>query len=68
MKAVIRHRYGSPDVLELADVDKPLVSDDGVVVRVRASSLNSGDLDYLSRSTPTDWPARVRPEDGARSA
>ena len=47
MKAIVRRIYGSPDVLELKDVDMPLVGDDGVLVRVRAASLNAADLDYL---------------------
>jgi NADPH:quinone reductase-like Zn-dependent oxidoreductase len=47
VKAIIRAEYGSPDVLELADVDVPVVGDDGVLVRVRAASLNAADLDYL---------------------
>lgn len=40
MKAVIHHSYGSPDVLKLADIEKPTVSDDGVLVRIHASSVN----------------------------
>jgi NADPH:quinone reductase-like Zn-dependent oxidoreductase len=47
MKAIIRHQYGSPDVLELKELIKPVVKDDDVLVRVHAASLNSGDLDYL---------------------
>jgi NADPH:quinone reductase-like Zn-dependent oxidoreductase len=47
VKAFVRGRYGAPDVLELQDVDKPVVKDSEVLVRVRASSLNQGDLDYL---------------------
>ena len=47
MKAIVRSRYGSPDVLELKDIDMPVVGDDGVLVRVRAASLNQADLDYL---------------------
>jgi NADPH:quinone reductase-like Zn-dependent oxidoreductase len=47
VRACVRYLYGSPDVLKLQDIDKPVVKDDGVLVRVRASSLNSGDLDYL---------------------
>jgi NADPH:quinone reductase-like Zn-dependent oxidoreductase len=47
MKAIVRQVYGSPDVLELRDVDRPAVGDDGVLVRVRAASLNAADLDYL---------------------
>ncbi len=47
MRAFIRDEYGSPDVLELREVDKPTVHDDEVLVRVRAASLNQADLDYL---------------------
>ena len=47
MQAIVRDTYGSPDVLELKDVDMPVVGDDGVLVRVRAASLNQADLDYL---------------------
>ncbi len=47
MKAIVREEYGSPDVLELRDIDMPVVKDDEVLVRVRAASLNQADLDYL---------------------
>lgn len=40
MKAIVHHRYGSPDVLELQEIDKPIVTDDEVLVRVHAASLN----------------------------
>jgi NADPH:quinone reductase-like Zn-dependent oxidoreductase len=40
MKAVVHHKYGSPDVLELQEIDKPVAADDEVLVRVRAASLN----------------------------
>lgn len=43
MKAVVRNRYGPPDVLELQEVEKPELSDDGVLVRVRACSVNRVD-------------------------
>jgi len=47
MKAIVRSVYGSPDVLALNHIDKPVVGNDGVLVRVRAASLNAADLDYL---------------------
>ena len=47
MKAIVRDRYGSPDVLELRDIEMPVVKADEVLVRVRAASLNQADLDYL---------------------
>lgn len=34
MKAVVQDAYGSPDVLALRDIDKPVVADDEVLVRV----------------------------------
>lgn len=44
MRAIVQDAYGSPDVvLTMADVDEPVVGDDGVLVRVRAASVNAGD-------------------------
>lgn len=40
MKAIIQERYGSLDVLEFQEIDKPLVGDDEVLVRVRAASVH----------------------------
>ncbi len=51
LKAVVCHRYGSPDVLELQEVDKPVVKDDKVLVRVKAASVNPVDL-HLIRGHP----------------
>jgi NADPH:quinone reductase-like Zn-dependent oxidoreductase len=42
MKAIVRDRYGSADVLELKDVAVPEVGDDEVLVRVRAAGLDRG--------------------------
>jgi NADPH:quinone reductase-like Zn-dependent oxidoreductase len=43
MKAIVRNTYGSPDVLELVEIDKPDPPDDEVLVRVRAVSVNPAD-------------------------
>ena len=40
MKAIIQERYGSPDALELRDVDPPTPGEGEVLVRVRAASLH----------------------------
>ncbi len=40
MKAIVYTKYGSPDVLHIQDVEKPAPSDDQVLVRVHAASLN----------------------------
>ena len=51
MKAIVQARYGSPDVLQLKDIDKPVVKDDEVLVRVRAAAVNIGDW-HLLRGVP----------------
>ncbi|MGI5413232.1 NAD(P)-dependent alcohol dehydrogenase [Streptomyces chartreusis] len=43
MKAVIQDRYGSADVLEFRDVDRPVPTADEVLVRVHAASVNAYD-------------------------
>jgi NADPH:quinone reductase-like Zn-dependent oxidoreductase len=40
MKAIVQERYGSADVLELREIDRPTAGDDEVLVRVRAASLH----------------------------
>lgn len=55
MKAIVQDRYGSADVLELRDIDKPGIGVDEVLVRVRAAGVHAGDwhlmagLPYLVR-------------------
>ena len=50
MKATVYDRYGLPDVLQFKEVDKPVIKDDEVLVRVCASSINSWDWDLLKGS------------------
>lgn len=52
MKAIVRYQYGSPAVLELREIDKPILRDQDVLVRVRAASLNADDLEYLYGRSP----------------
>ncbi len=48
MKAITQDRYGSPDVLELTEIDPPIVDrDDHVVVRVHAASANPLDWHFI---------------------
>jgi NADPH:quinone reductase-like Zn-dependent oxidoreductase len=61
VKAVVRERYGAPDVVRIVDVPKPELTDDRVLVRVRASSVNRGDWYFL---TGTPW--FMRPMVGLR--
>jgi NADPH:quinone reductase-like Zn-dependent oxidoreductase len=42
MKAIVQDTYGSPDVLQLRDIDKPEIGDDEVLVRVHAAGVDRG--------------------------
>jgi NADPH:quinone reductase-like Zn-dependent oxidoreductase len=56
MKAIVQDDYGSPDVLELKEVDKPTIKENDVLVRVHAAALNAGDH-FSMRGSP--WLARL---------
>jgi NADPH:quinone reductase-like Zn-dependent oxidoreductase len=61
VKAVVHHRYGGPEVLELVELEKPAPAEDEVLVRVRAASVN-----------PADWYSMTglvvaRPQSGLRA-
>jgi NADPH:quinone reductase-like Zn-dependent oxidoreductase len=56
MKALVRHRYGGPGVVQVEEVERPTLEDDGVLVRVHASSLNKADWHDLR-----GWPRLMRP-------
>lgn len=47
MKAIVYQRYGPPEVLELREVAKPVVGDEGVLIRVRAASVNPYEWHYM---------------------
>lgn len=47
MKAIVYNSYGSPDVLELKELEKPKPSEDQVLVKIHAASLNFGNLVLL---------------------
>jgi NADPH:quinone reductase-like Zn-dependent oxidoreductase len=47
MKAIVQVNYGSPALLQLRDIDNPVVKDDEVLVRVRAAAVNIGDWHLL---------------------
>ena len=48
MKAMVYHKYGSPDVLKMEDIQKPIPGDDEVLVKIKAVSINSWDWDALT--------------------
>jgi NADPH:quinone reductase-like Zn-dependent oxidoreductase len=51
MKAVVYHKYGSPNVLKLEDVQKPTPQDNEVLIRIYAASAAAGDW-HLLRAKP----------------
>jgi NADPH:quinone reductase-like Zn-dependent oxidoreductase len=55
MKAIRFCEYGSPDVLKLEDVEKPVPNDDQVLIKVRAASLNFIDPGLMRGP----WPLRL---------
>jgi NADPH:quinone reductase-like Zn-dependent oxidoreductase len=48
MKAMVRHAYGPPDLLQLEEVKTPSPGDGELLVRVRAASLNLGDWELMT--------------------
>ena len=63
MRAIVQDRYGSADVLRLAEIDRPPVGANDVLVRMHAASLHIGDwhlmagLPYMVRVTGLRGPA-----------
>ncbi|MEA1997597.1 MAG: NAD(P)-dependent alcohol dehydrogenase [Gemmatimonadota bacterium] len=56
MKAIIQSGYGSPDVLELKEIAKPVVKENDVLVSVHAAGVNAGDA-FTMRGSP--WLVRL---------
>ncbi|MEL7358647.1 MAG: NAD(P)-dependent alcohol dehydrogenase [Cyanobacteria bacterium J06560_6] len=51
MKAIVQSEYGSADVLRLEELEKPVVADNEVLVRVRGAGVHAGDW-HLMRGDP----------------
>ncbi len=48
MKAIVYKKYGSPDVLQFKDVEKPIPKDDEVLIKIYAASVNAYDWHFLT--------------------
>ena len=51
MQAIVQNNYGTPDVLRLKEVEKPVIKDDQVLVKVFSASINAGDI-FSVRGSP----------------
>src|ERR1700738_3331953 len=47
MKAIVYHEFGSPDVLRIEEVDKPVPNDNQLLIKVRAVSVNPLDWHFM---------------------
>ena len=56
MKAIVQTGYGSPDVLQLKEVEKPTPKDNEVLIKVHAAAVNAGDY-FSMRGSP--WLVRI---------
>lgn len=61
MRAVVRRRYGTPDVLAFEEVERPVPGDDEVLVRVHAAGANIGDHHVI---TGKPYVVRLSPHGG----
>lgn len=61
MKAVVHATYGPPEVLRVADVERPVPKSDEVLVRVHASTVTRGDTELRTVAYPL-----IRPATGVR--
>ena len=74
MKAIVQDKYGSPEVLELRDIDPPDIGLDDVLVRVRAAGVHIGDWHLMTGqpyapqpSLPSRLFVSARSNQGSRS-
>ena len=67
MKAIVCTRYGPPEVLQLRDVEKPILKDNEVLIRVHAATVTKGDCELRSLELPLLWKLFLRIGFGIRA-
>ena len=55
MKAVVYHKYGPPEVLHVADVEKPHPKDSELLIKVHAAEVTKADCEMRSFNFPVKW-------------
>ena len=55
MKAIVFTKYGSPDVLEIRDIEKPVPRDDEVLIKVHAAEVTKADCEMRSFHFQVKW-------------
>jgi NADPH:quinone reductase-like Zn-dependent oxidoreductase len=55
MKAIVYTKYGSPDVLQVKEVDKPTPKDDEVLIKVHAAEVTKADCEMRSFNFQVKW-------------
>ena len=60
MKAIIWTKYGSPDGLQLKEVEKPVPKDDEVLIRIHATGVTTADTEFRRLKLPLFYSIPLR--------
>ena len=60
MKAIVCTKWGSPDVLELREMERPSPKDNEVLIRVHATTVTAGDCEMRGLKLTFFWRLLIR--------